>query len=312
VVVTPPGRRLATENRCPTRRVRPSTVLDSWPVRRTLAVVCFALACVLPAVALGSWWAYGLATDTDRFQQVARPLATDDEVQAQVVDLLVAVTADRLSTAGVPDPAAARGQVRSVAEALVQTSAYRDAWRAVQRTAHARLAARLTGDVDAPLRLDLAPIAAALRTRVARTPALRPLADAITDPEPVVLLTRSEVRRARSATDTVRIVRGLAIPGAVLTLIGVMLTAGSLAAALVRAGLAVGIATALAWLADALARNAVSSSGQTGRLRLAVYDVLTDGIDNWLIGGAIAAVALVAVGAAVSAFARPADRAPLA
>jgi hypothetical protein len=241
-------------------------------------------------------------------------LASDDEVQAQVIDELVQVADAHLATAGVPDAdaGAARQQIRGVAETLVQTSAYRSAWLAVQRAAHARLAVRLTGDVDAPLTLDLAPIAAALRTRVARTPALRPVADAITDPEPVVLLDRSEVRRARHATDVVRIVRGIAIPGSVLALIGVLLTAGSLAAALVRAGLAVGVATAIAWGADALARSSISAGGDTGKLRLAVYDVLTDGLANWLVGGAIAAVALVAIGAAISAFARPADRVPFA
>ena len=137
------------------------TVLDSNAVRRTLVVLCFALACVLPAVALGTWWAYGLATDTQRFTHVAAPLASDDAVQAQVVDELVRVAGARVQ--GVPDPAAARAQIRAVAETLVETDAYRSAWRSVQRTAHARLAARLTGDVTAPLTLDLAPVAEALR-----------------------------------------------------------------------------------------------------------------------------------------------------
>ena len=281
-------------------------------VRRTLAALCFVLACVLPAVALGTWWAYGLATNTDRFTEVARPLASDDAVQREVVDELVAVADARLQGTGVPDAGAARGQIRAIAETLVETDAYRTAWLAVQRTAHARLAARLSGDVTAPLTLDLAPIAAALRARVARTAALRPVADAIVDPAPVVLLDRDEVRRARHATDVVRIVRGIAIPGAVLALLGVLLTAGSLAAGLVRAGLAVGVSTLLVVLGDALSRSSISASGQTGRLRLAVYDVLTDGLHAWIIGGVIAAVALVAVGAAVSAFARPTDRAPRA
>jgi hypothetical protein len=279
-------------------------------VRRTFAALCFALACVLPAVALGTWWAYGLATNTDKFTQVAAPLASDDAVQAQVVDELVRVAGARVQ--GVPDPAAARAQIRAVAETLVETDAYRDAWRSVQRTAHARLAARLTGDVTAPLTLDLAPVAEALRARVRRTASLAPVADAIADPQPVVLLDRAEVKRARGATDTVRIVRGIAIPGAVLALLGVLLTAGTLARGLVRAGLAVGIATLLVVLGDALARSSVESSGQTGKLRLAVYDVLTDGLRDWKVGGAIAAVALVALGAAFSALGREGARAPRA
>jgi hypothetical protein len=291
-------------------------VLDSTVVRRTLAALCFVLACLLPAVALGTWWAYGLATDTDHFDRVAAPLASDDHVQSAVAGELVRVATARLSGAGVPSAgsAAARGQVRVAANALVQSSAYRTAWRSIQRATHARLVARLTGDVTAPLTLDLAPVAAALRAKVAQSPALRAagVPDAIVDPAPVVVLDRAEVRDAKHATDVVRIVRGIAIPGAVLALLGVLLTAGSAAAGLVRTGLAVGVATLLVVLSDALARASISSGGEAGRLRLAVYDVLTDGLTNWKVGGAIAAVALVALGAAFSALGREGSRAPRA
>jgi hypothetical protein len=297
--------------------VRPTAaVLDSSVVRRTLAALCFLLACLLPAVALGTWWAYGLATDTDRFDHVAAPLASDDHVQAAVADELVRVATARLSAAGVPgaDSAAARAQVRSAADALVQTDAYRRAWRSIQRTGHARLAARLNGDVTAPLTLDLGPVADALRAKVAAVPALRAagVPEAIVDPAPVVVLDRAEVRDAKHATDVIRIVRGIAIPGAVLALLGVLLTAGSAARGLVRAGIAVGVSTLLVVLSDALARASISASGEAGRLRLAVYDVLTDGLDHWKIAGAAIAVGLVALGAAFSALGREGARAPRA
>src|SRR3954469_13364460 len=104
-------------------------------VRRTFAALSIALACLLPAVALTTWWAYAQATDTARFARTAAPLATDDAVQRQVVDELVAVAGARLE--GVPEVAAlpggaraARARVRDVAEALVRTQAYRGAWRA--------------------------------------------------------------------------------------------------------------------------------------------------------------------------------------
>jgi hypothetical protein len=276
-------------------------------VRRTLAALFLVLACVLPAVALSTWWAYAEATDTAKFTKTAQPLASDAAVQAQVVDELVRVAGARL--AGVPDQAAARREIRAVAETLVQTSTYRKSWLAVQRSAHARLAARLSGDVKAPLTLDLAPIADALRRRVARSASLAPVADAIVDPQPVVLLDRQQVQRARDAAGTVRIVRGIAIPAAIIALLGVVLTAPRLAGGLVRAGLCVGVSTLLVVIGDALARGAVSSAGQTGKLRLAVYDVLTDPLRGWVIGGVIAAVVLVAVGAALSALARPAGAA---
>jgi hypothetical protein len=283
-------------------------------VRRTLAAFSIVLACVLPAAALASWWAYAQATDTDRFTATAKPLASDDAVQREVVDELVAVASSRLD--GVPEVAlvpggatAVRGQLRTAAEALVRTEAYRTAWRSVQRTAHARLAARLTGDVTAPLTLDLAPIAGALRARVEAIPALAPAASAIVDPEPVVLLDRAEVERAQRATDTVRIVRGIAIPGAVLALLGVVLTAGGVGVGLLRAGVCLGISTLLVVGADRLARSSISSAGDVGDLRLAVYDIFTEPLHAWVLGGAIAAVALVAAGGAVAVLNRP-RRAP--
>jgi hypothetical protein len=281
-------------------------------VRRPLAAVCLVLACVLPALALASWWAYGNATDTARFTTTAKPLASDDTVQRAVAGELTDAASARIAASGVPIPggsAAVRARVRTLAGALVQTEAYRRAWRAIQRTAHARLAARLDGDVTAPLTLDLAPVAGVLQQRV-RAAGLGAVADAIVDPEPVVLLDRAQVRQAHAWADRVRIVRGIAIPGAVLALLGVLLTAGSLARGLVRAGLCVGVATLLLVGTGALIRSSISAGGTAGDLRLAVYDVLTDPLHGWVVGGLVAAVALVAVGAAASAFtpgpARPA------
>lgn len=271
-------------------------------MRRALAIVCVVLGCVLPAVAVASWWAYDNATDTDRFMDTAAPLATNNTVQDAVVDELVAVAATRLEQAGLPGGTDAyRAQIRQVAQRLVTTEAYQRSWLRIQRTAHAKLANRLTGDVPTPLTLDLAPLADALRARV-RSAGLGAVADAIADPAPVVLLNRSEVRDAHDAVNRVRIVRGIAIPGAVLALLGVVLTAGGLARGLVRAGLCLGVSAALLLGGLALGRGALDDAGGDGALRVAVWNVLTDPLHNWVVGGAIAAVALVALGAAVSAF----------
>ncbi|HEV7494252.1 MAG TPA: hypothetical protein VGO10_10755 [Baekduia sp.] len=259
-------------------------------MRRMLAVVCLVLACITPAAALSAWWVYGQATDTARFSETARPLATDATVQAAVVDELLARTR-------------APARLRPSAEALVRTKAYQRSWLAIQRSAHARLAVRLTGDVRTPLELDLAPVAAILRARVAAA-GLAPVANAIADPAPVVLLDRAEVRRAHDATNIVRIVRGIAIPLAVLALLGVVLTAPRIGGGLVRAGLCLGVSTLLVVAADALARDAIF-----GPLRRAVYDVLTEPLGDWLIGGAAVAVAFVLAGAVVIAVSRP-RRAP--
>jgi hypothetical protein len=280
-------------------------------VRRPLAIVCAVLACLLPAAAVGSWWAYANATDTDRFMKTAAPLASDATVQDAVIDELVAVASARLDSAGVPGGADAyRARIRAAAERLVGTEAYKSAWLRVQRTAHGKLANRLTGDVSSALTLDLAPMADALRARV-RAAGLGVVADAIADPAPVVLLDRSEVGDAHDVVDRVRVVRGIAIPGAVLALLGVLLTAGGLARGLVRTGLCLGVSTALLLGALAVGRGALDDAGSEGALRVAVWDVLTDPLHNWVVGGAIAAVALVALGAAASAFSRsPARPAP--
>jgi hypothetical protein len=259
-------------------------------VRRTLAAVCLVLACVAPAAALSAWWIYGQATDTTRFAETARPLATDATVQDAVVDELVRRT-------GAP------ARLRPIAETLVHTKAYRESWLAIQRQAHARLATRLTGDVETPLTLDLAPVAASLRDRVAAA-GLTPVADAIADPAPVVLLDRAEVRRAHDAINVVRIVRGIAIPLAVLALLGVVLTAPRLGGGIVRAGLCLGVSTLLVVAGEALARGEVS-----GALRRAVYDVLTEPLQSWVIGGLGVAVALVLTGVVVSLLSGP-RRAP--
>ncbi len=277
-------------------------------MRRALAIACVVLACALPAAAVASWWAYGNATDTDRFMDTAAPLASDSTVQDAVVDELVAVAGARLEAAGVPGGAsAARARVRSVAERLVGTDAYKSSWLRIQRTAHGKLANRLTGDVPSALTLDLAPLADVLRARV-RAAGLGVVADAIADPAPVVVLERSEVRDAHQAAGRVRIVRAVAIPGAVLALLGVLLTAGGLARGLVRAGLCLGVSALVLLGGLALGRGALDDAGADGRLRVAVWDVLTDPLHYWILGGAIAAVALVALGAAASAFTRPPAR----
>jgi hypothetical protein len=270
-------------------------------VRRALRIVCAVLACVLPSLAVMSFWAYGNATDTDRFMTTAAPLASDAAVQDAVADELVAVAGARLAATGLPGGTGAyRARIRALADRLVTSRAYRTAWLRIQRTAHSKLATRLTGDVTAPLTLDLAPLADLLRARVSAA-GLGVVADAIADPAPVVLLDRRQVADAHDMVDNVRIARGIAIPGAVLALAGVLLTAASLPRGLIRAGLCLGISTLLLVGTLAAGRSVLDDAGSDGKLRVAVWEVLTDPLHNWVVGGVIAAVALVAVGTAASA-----------
>jgi hypothetical protein len=272
-------------------------------MRRAATAVLIVLAAVLPAVAVASWWADGQATDTARFMQTAGPLATDRAVQSAVVDQLVATADARLGSvaAVVPGGAdAARARIRSVADGLVATPAYRSAWQATLRATHGRLAARLAGDVRAPLTLDFGRVAAVLRARVADG-GLPDVARAIGDPAPVTIADRAQVRTARRAADAVWIVRAFSLPAAVLALVGVLLTAGSVSAGLLRVAGCLAVSTVLLFAGRAVTRGLVDARDTTGGVAAAVFDVLARPLAPWIVGGAIAAVALALAGAAVGA-----------
>ncbi|QEC47960.1 hypothetical protein FSW04_10525 [Baekduia soli] len=270
-------------------------------MRRVAASVLILLACLLPALAVASSWAYGEATDTTRFMRTAGPLATDATVQREVAAALVAAAQPRLdAVAGaVPGGAAAvRTQLRTIASHLVASPAYREAWLAIQRTAHARLASRLSGDVRSPLVLDLGPVAAVLRAQVGSA-GLPQVAAAIPDPAPVTIADREQVRRAHRAAEIVRLVRAVSIPGAVLALIGVVLTAGGLRRGLLRAAGCLAVAAVLlaaAWIGT---RSALLAQGGSGDVAAAVYDVLSRPLRPWIAVGAGAAAALAVAGLAL-------------
>jgi hypothetical protein len=257
-------------------------------MRRPLAAVLVVLAAVLPAAAVASWWAYGEATDTTRFTQTAKPLATDTTVQDAVVDRLVDAA-----------PAAVQSQVRAVADAAVGTSAYRSSWRAIQRTTHARLVSRLTGDVDEPLTLDLARAATVLRSR-ATGAGLPAEAVAIPDPRPVTIADGDQLDQARRATDTVRVVRAFALPLAIVALLGVLLTAPSLASGLLRLAGCLATSTVLLVAGWAVTHGVLDGHGSDGAVASAVFDVLARPLRAWAIGGAAAAAALGLAGGALS------------
>jgi hypothetical protein len=272
-------------------------------MRRAATVVLIVLAAVLPAVAVASWWAYGEATDTTRFMQTAAPLATDRAVQSAVVDELVATADARLGSVAALVPGGAetaRARVRSVAESMIATPAYESAWQATLRAAHGRLAARLAGDVRAPLTLDLSRLAVVLRASVAAA-GLPDVARAIGDPAPVTIADRAQVANARRAAAAVRIVRAFSLPAAILALVGALLTAGSVAAGLLRVAGCLAVSTVLLLAGRAVARSIIDARDTTGGLAGAVFDVLARPLAPWIVGGAVAAVAVGLTGAALAA-----------
>jgi hypothetical protein len=256
-------------------------------VRRTAAAVLVVLAAVLPAVAVASWLAYGDATDRERFTATADELVADRTVQREV--------ADRLIAAAGADPALA-AEVPGVARRLADTPEYRAAWRSTVRALHGRLSARLDGDVTAPLTLDLTRLAAVLRAQVAAAGVPSSAAAQIPAPRPVVIADRAEIRRAHDATQAVRIVRAIAIPGAVLALLGVLLTAPRAASGVLRVAGCLACSAALL-----LAARALGADRADPGVPRAVYDVLTRPLGAWITGGFVAAGVAAIVGVVLTA-----------
>ena len=247
-------------------------------MRRSAATVFLILAALLPAAAVASWWAYGQATDTARFDRTARPLAANRTVQDAVVDQLVDAV-----------PAPIQSQVRTLARRATETAAYRAAWRRIQRTAHSGLAARLTGDSDDELTLDLAPAASVLRAR-ATAAGLGPVAAAIRDPTPVTIADPAQIAQARHATDAVKVIRAFSLPLAVLALLGVLLTAPGAGAALLRVAGCLAVSTLLLLAGWAITRSVLSGRGAEGHVAAAVFDVLVRPLRVWAIGGAVLSI----------------------
>lgn len=268
-------------------------------MRRTATAILVLLAAVLPAAAVASWWAYGEATDTTRFMATAAPLATDPGVQRRVIDELLA--AARVPAADTT----VRTRIQAIAGQLDATPAYRQSWLAIQRTAHARLAARLNGGTDAALRVDLGPVAAVLRRQVAAA-GLPQVAAAIADPAPVTIADRRQVRRARQAADALRIIRAVSIPGAVLALIGVLLTARRPSSGLLRLAGCLAVSGLLLLGGRLVVRDAIAGQGTAGDVAVAVFDVLARPLRPWVVGGLAGAAALGVAGTALAAARRPA------
>jgi hypothetical protein len=259
---------------------------------------------VLPAVAALTTWAHAEATDTSRFADHAQELADDHAVQQAVTDELVAVADQRLAGVAVPGgPDALHARVRAIADQVVAAPAYRQALRTDLRSVHARLQARLTGDVHSPLLFDLVPVAAPLRD-VLRAEGLPEVADAIGQPGEVVVATRAEVRHAHHGYEAVRAGRAIAIPGAVLALLGVIVTARRRRTGLLRAALCLVAAIGLGWIAAGIIRDALDDD-----VAVAVFDVLRRPLRWWAAGGAVLAAALTTGWAALAARGYRAQRA---
>jgi hypothetical protein len=113
---------------------------------RTLgAAVTGLLAAVLLPLSIASVWVDRVVTDTDRYVDTVAPLAEHDEVKAAAVKALqreaLRLVASRLPVV----PPGTDSAVHAVVVRVVDSEAFRAAWREANRTAHLQLVAALEG-----------------------------------------------------------------------------------------------------------------------------------------------------------------------
>jgi hypothetical protein len=113
---------------------------------RTLAATLSGLlAAVLLPLSIASVWVDQVATDTDRYVETVAPLANDDEVKAAAVKVLER-EALRLVSSRLPAlPPGADTVIHLAVVRVVDSEAFRTAWRQANRTAHEQLLAVLEG-----------------------------------------------------------------------------------------------------------------------------------------------------------------------
>ncbi|MBN0043428.1 hypothetical protein JS756_04795 [Streptomyces actuosus] len=134
-------------------------------LRTAASAVLIALACLLvPFGTLAAWAAYGLA-DTGRYVTTMAPLAADPDVQGQIADTVGSGILRRV------DGGAARSAmgpfVHDAVRSFTRTEAFRTAWDTANRAAHDAVLSALREKADRPVTVDLAPVTAQVKRRLA-------------------------------------------------------------------------------------------------------------------------------------------------
>ncbi|MFJ5774871.1 hypothetical protein [Streptomyces sp. NPDC093094] len=133
----------------------------SFRLRTALSAALVALSCLLvPFGALAAWAAYGLA-DTGRYVHAMAPLAGDPAVRDAVADT-VGDTLSRELDPGIP-----RTQLRASVRSFTGTAAFRAGWDQANRSAHDAVLHALRGEGTGPVTVDLAPVTARVKHRLA-------------------------------------------------------------------------------------------------------------------------------------------------
>ncbi|KAF3469690.1 cyclic pyranopterin monophosphate synthase MoaC [Streptomyces sp. Tu 3180] len=256
-------------------------------MRAALSAALIALACLLaPCGALAAWAAFGLA-DTGRYVSTMAPLAADPDVRDAVADAVGDGVVRKLD--GGPASSALGPFVRDAVRSFTRTEAFRTAWREGNLAVHDAVlrAVRDDGAVRGPVTVDLAPVAARVKERLAADHV--PLAHRIpVEHTEVAVVPAGEVAGLRKGYHVLDAAAfWLPLAAVVLAAAGIAVAARR-RRALTATGLGTALGGALLALAVALGRR-LTLADLPDRIHRpaagAVYDALTAGLStvSWLL-----------------------------
>jgi hypothetical protein len=245
-------------------------------VRKVLSALLIVLACLLvPPAGLSAWAKYEIG-DTGRYVEAMAPLAAGPDVRGAVADT---VTDGIMSEVEVgPLEGEVRAYVHRAVRSFTGTEAFRAAWNAANRAAHDAVLRALRSDRGGAVTLDLAPVTARLKTRLADDRV--PMADRIpVEHTEVTVLRAQELGSVRKGFHVLEIAGFWCPLAAVALAVGGILLAVRRRRAVTATALGTALGAALLALATAAAR-VLTLEGLPGHVSRAaagaVYDALTE------------------------------------
>ncbi|MEI5098819.1 hypothetical protein RB200_09295 [Streptomyces sp. PmtG] len=135
-------------------------------LRSVLSAVAIVLACLLVAPGTVATWATYEIEDTDRYVATMAPLSSDPAVRSAVAAAVTDSVVKEIDAG--PLQSAVESFVRAAVRSFTETPAFRTAWNAANRAAHAAVEEALRNDSDSGVTIDLAPYHRAGQTAARR------------------------------------------------------------------------------------------------------------------------------------------------
>ncbi|HEY5787332.1 MAG TPA: hypothetical protein VIT65_21420 [Microlunatus sp.] len=310
--------------------------------RAVLAVVLILLGVLLAPVAVVAGWAKWTLTDTDRFVATYAPLSSSPEVQAYVVDQVMAAVDAQVDLGGLtqqlvdglialgtgPRATAAlqtlqgtatdglRSLIRDGVTEFVASDQFDDAWAESLRIGHSQLIATLSNDPgavatisdDGSLGIPLGPIVERVKAGLVERGIT--VAGRIPPVDRTIVLVQSDQLPTVQLAYGVTIAVGTWLPWLALALlVGGVLVANRRPRALLWAAGGFAFAMALLAITFAVGRitllTAVPASLLPGSVTGLFYDTATDGMRSTAVAAAVLGLAVVAVGWLAGPFRTP-------